>query len=171
MANRIEGSEPVELSYSEMVPGIVVAGLAHSRVLANPRLRSKTPLLDQDGRAWSRRIEATLAEIAVAKYLGAYWVGSDLGIFSGGGGDVSGKVQVRASLRVDPAGMPIYPKDRAEDLFVFVIARAPVFYLVGWIRGSVARGVGRPCDYEGVELLVEIDDLLEVDYLRQEIAA
>ena len=97
---------------------------------------------------WGIDIEASLAELAVAKAFGLYWerfadTPSELE------GDV-GRLQVRSTWR-DNGRLILHREDKDDAAFVLVTGRAPTYTIRGWIAGAKGKqeqwwneGDGRP---------------------------
>lgn len=86
-----------------------------------------------EGDGWGVHIEGACAEVAVAKATGRYWDAvvrrpEDLA------GDVGRGLQVRSTRRSN-GSLIIHHSDPDDAAFVLVVAKPPVFNLVGWIRG------------------------------------
>ena len=84
--------------------------------------------------AWRVHIEGACGELAVAKWLGAYWSGN-LGNLRAA--DVAG-LEVRTATR-DDYQLIVHPGDRADARFVLVTGKAPLFVLRGWCYGREAQ--------------------------------
>ena len=116
------------------------------------------------GHGWTEGIEATCAEIAVAKYLGVYYMGG--GFYKKP--DVAGNVQVRwASSHYYQ--LIVRPMDPDDDIYVFVTGEAPNYRLHGFIKGSDAKREdrldapnSRPAAY-----FVPTKELISIDTLSQ----
>jgi len=83
---------------------------------------------------WHVDIEGACAELAFAKSLGFFWDGS---VNTGKSPDVAG-YQVRYTHR-DNGCLIVRERDRAEDWFVLVTGRHPVYTIRGKISGAEAK--------------------------------
>jgi hypothetical protein len=81
---------------------------------------------------WSKDIEASCAEIAVAKYLGVYWTG---GAFNGktAESDVGGGMRQVRHTAYDNGHLIIYPEDNPEHNIILVTGKCPTYTICGWI--------------------------------------
>lgn len=91
-----------------------------------------------DDNYWDRTIEGYLAEMAVAKAMGAYWAGgANVGVNRF---DV-GELQVRHTVKPDGC-LIIRERDPRDDIYILVVGRKGEYRLCGWIRGSEAERLG-----------------------------
>jgi hypothetical protein len=81
-----------------------------------------------------RHQQGARAEKAVSVALGLPWVPEVDDYREIGGNDV-GPYGVRAT-EYTTGGLILHPKDEDERVFILVVARAPDFTLVGWLRGA-----------------------------------
>jgi hypothetical protein len=87
------------------------------------------------GSTWDIHIEGACGEMALAKALGIYWNGS-VNTFKAGG-DV-GNHQVRTRSK-DTYDLIVRHDDRDDDIFWLVTGVAPVYNVVGHIKGRDAK--------------------------------
>lgn len=109
-------------------------------------------------------------EAAVAKALNIYWGG---GINTFKKPDVGG-YQVRTSLLKEDAKYPpslaIRPNDSPDEVFIFVVAKPPLFTLKGWIYGREGPTLGKQANPNGgtpayfvpIEKLHSMSDLPQI---------
>lgn len=116
-------------------------------------------------------LKGAQGEVAVAKAFNIFWPGH-YNYFKGP--DLGRNIQVRtASPRPDSPyqpELPIRPKDKADDVFVFVVACPPQFRVAGWIYGHEGETLGRKANPFGgtPALFVPIDKLRPMDTLPPE---
>jgi len=93
---------------------------------------------DRSAMPWDADIEGSLAELAVAKYLGCYWDGS-VNNFLGADIEIKGlRLQVRQTSY--PEGhLIIHDKDRDNDIFILVIGTIPEYAIIGWLYGHEGK--------------------------------
>lgn len=84
---------------------------------------------------WSVHIEGAAGEMAAAKAMNRFYSGS-VNTFRDGG-DV-GAIQVRTRSK-DGYELIVRANDRDSDVFVLVVGRAPVYRVMGWMRGQDAK--------------------------------
>lgn len=84
---------------------------------------------------WSVHIEGACGEMAAAKAMGRFYSGS-VNTFRDGG-DV-GSIQVRTRSK-EGYELIVRENDRDDDVFVLVVGRAPMFRVLGWMRGRDAK--------------------------------
>ncbi len=87
----------------------------------------------EDG--WTVHVEGACGELAVARFLGRYWDGSNRTYRSAA--DV-GAVEVRTRSRHD-YDLIIREDDADTSAFVLVTGRCPDYWVRGWIRAADAR--------------------------------
>jgi hypothetical protein len=83
---------------------------------------------------WAMDIDGALAEMAFAKYRDSYWTCSN-GSFKAP--DV-GKFQVRSTSH-QRGHLLVRPNDEGNEVFVFIVTEAPVFFLKGWLMTNEAK--------------------------------
>jgi hypothetical protein len=93
---------------------------------------------------WTMDIEGAAAELAVAKYLGAYWkpitLNGDIKRMHArlDAADIGRRIQVRSTWRTD--GHLIVKKDDPDyHVFFLAIGAAPDFRIAGWIMGCDSK--------------------------------
>jgi hypothetical protein len=133
----------VKLRGLEVLIGAIVGVHRAVEVIENGR-ENRARDLDKDGHLWTRMIEGTIAELAVARALDRFWGGAGNGKLTGpkaAGGDV-GRLQVRCRL-----GSPldqtkrliIQERDQDGETFVLAVGRAPSYRIVGFIDAGEAK--------------------------------
>jgi hypothetical protein len=80
---------------------------------------------------WTPNIEGACGEMAVAKHLNTYWSGA-IGRLRDA--DV-GPFQVKTNMTRTTQNMCIHKVSEAS-IYISVLSFLPVFYIVGWIKGS-----------------------------------
>lgn len=114
-----------------------------------------------------------IAEIAVAKWLGAEWTGFSED-FKNLKYDV-GRLQVR-STDFKFGRLFLHPKDHDDQIYVLVrIHQLPNIQIIGWILGEDAKNIqywkelkpGRPCFVVPTNKLSLMKDLNKEDYRRE----
>lgn len=85
--------------------------------------------------SFSLNVEGVFAEIAAAKALGMYFPAS---VNTFNAPDIGDKYQVRYSMNHDYK-LLIRPKDKPDEVFIFVTGVAPTFWIRGWILGFEAK--------------------------------
>jgi len=123
----------IKLTWPEMQQG---AAVGCQRRLRAMELHRNTVVLAENMRGqWGIDIEAAQAEMAVAKYLGAYWADDHAPDY---GGDV-GTLHVRSTPH-NTGHLLIYPNDLDGGIFVLVIVSCNWFKIVGQIMAKEAKG-------------------------------
>jgi hypothetical protein len=99
----------------------------------------KAPTRDRYARksSWSTDIDSAIAEMAVSKYRGIYWIGH-----RNSGADLTDGREVRATIYED-GHLLLHETDRDDRLFVLVVAKPPVYS----IRGQILALNGKIDDY------------------------
>jgi len=118
----------VILTYHEVYMGACI-GVA--RQLASLR-RGETNKVQNVDFGWHSNIEASCAELALAKHLGVFWDGS-INTFKEP--DV-GCLQVRHTQLTDGC-LILRNRDDAETRYVLVVGTHPEYLIVGWAWGGV----------------------------------
>jgi hypothetical protein len=122
----------VHLTWHELTLAAHVGVRRHAEAL-----RQQLP--DAHGReghdGWSDHIEGACGEMAAAKALGVYWTPT-VNTFQIGG-DV-GELQVRTRSKSDYE-LLVRDADKTGSIFILVRGLAPVFDVVGWLRGGDAK--------------------------------
>ncbi len=149
----------VTLSWAELRMAAEVGMARRLRALAKGRAE---PYGTPSTGLWEIDIQASAAEMAVAKALGMYW--SDTG-GPGYEGDV-GRYEVRWTARPDGC-LILHDDGRGGSAFILVVGTAPVFRIPGWIRGRDGQDgefwqerTGRPCWMVPQDVLHPIDGLI-----------
>ena len=84
---------------------------------------------------WTSETEGACSEMVVAKYLKCYWGGTVNTLKSP---DLGRRLQVRFAMK--PHYRLIVRKGALDDeIFILVTGRAPVFDIMGWIKGVDAK--------------------------------
>jgi hypothetical protein len=122
---------PVELSWPELWLAINAGVL---RRLNGVRNRREEPYGARPTAAWNDDINGSIAELALAKYLGIFWSGTvgrlDLP-------DV-GTLQVRSKTVTDHR-LVVLKSDDDDKPFVSVLVGIPVCHLYGWMFARDAK--------------------------------
>lgn len=119
------------LTWPEVLLG-VNAGIMR-RVSAMRRGRCN-PFPEEGRSIWDRDINGSLAEVAVAKWAGAFWSGTVGRIDTP---DV-GNLQVRSKTQ-DGERLVIRPDDKDDEVFVSVLVQPPSCRLCGWLYAGEAK--------------------------------
>ena len=122
----------VRLTWREITMGAAVGVARRVRSLAQGLTDSYGYNGEDD--VWSREVNGALAEMAVAKHLGLYWDGS---VDTFKRPDV-GTLQVRHTVRLDGC-LILRPHDPGDGIYVLVTGQAPMFTIVGCLRGEDGR--------------------------------
>jgi len=125
-----ELSHRVVLTRSELYFSALVGvrrNIASFQVLTTNKVKNKDF-------GWHTDIEASCAEMAVAKYFNVYWDGS---VNSFKLPDVGG-FQVRHTQKLDGC-LIVRPADSDRDVYLLVVGSSPTYYLVGWCYGRDAK--------------------------------
>jgi hypothetical protein len=128
----MESGTVIELEPNELNLAALVGVRRHICALQGRR-PDKHGLKPEDG--WLVHIEGACGELAVAKYLGAYWKPT-VNTFKSGH-DVAG-CQVRTRSKED-YDLLVRPDDKDEDIYVLVTGYAPRYRIRGWMRGKDAK--------------------------------
>jgi hypothetical protein len=127
----MKSSITIELSTAELM---IAASVGAMRRVSSLKRR-----MDTDRHAphssWATDIDGAAAEQAVSKHLGRYWGGH---IYNFNGDDVSGGIQVRSTSYHDGC-LIIRESDADNSIFVLVVASAPSYTIIGWIKASDAK--------------------------------
>lgn len=98
---------------------------------------------------WATDIDGAAAEMVVARYLGRYWSFHSMNF---AGDDVTGGIQVRSTVHKNGC-LIVRSHDNDDNIFVLVITEAPVYRIVGYMRGGDAKSpeFERQADERGVQ--------------------
>lgn len=146
----------VNLTPAEMMQAIVVGAMRRLKDLKRCRDRYGTL-----GNPWDADIEGAMAEMAVAKVVGAFWSIGEIGHPD------AGKLQVRSTRR-DDGRLILHREDPDKDVFVLVCGGDGHYRLAGHIEGAAGKKdaywadpkTGRPCFWVPQADLNSIQSLL-----------
>lgn len=99
----------------------------------------KAPTRDRYARksSWATDIDSAIAEMAVSKYRGIYWIGH-----RNSTADLTDGREVRATI-YENGHLLLHETDKDDRRFVLVVAKAPIYS----IRGQFLAGNGKIDDY------------------------
>lgn len=96
-------------------------------------------LPDRNGHAglgWNLHIEGACGEIAVAKVLDRFWSAS-INTFKAAS-DLNGRLEIRTRSK-NEYELIVRADDDEAGIYVLVTGMAPIFDVIGWIRGKEAK--------------------------------
>lgn len=126
----------VELSYFELWQAVQVGAMRNLQARRRGRPDNYGKDVTQMEGGWGVHIEGAAAEMAVAKFRGAYWDGVWTEI-DRERADVA-DVQVRSTMRENGC-LILHREDRDDALFFLVVGVAPRFRIAGCIRASEGK--------------------------------
>jgi hypothetical protein len=129
----IDELRPGEIGVTLSWPEVLIA--AHGGIMRNVNAL-KQSLERRDGQSaeatWSNHIEGAAGELAVAKYLNAYWEPT-IGRYNA---DDVGPYQVRTNATRRNDTMVIRPRDKEDRIWISVLSFLPEFVICGWLPGN-----------------------------------
>lgn len=122
----------IQLSVAEITTGAITAVMRQVDNIAKSRQGRNNEAGMTD---WQLHVEGALGEMAVAKWLKAYWSG-EVGNLSAA--DIQDTIQVRTTARHN-GHLILHEWDKDDDLFFLVIGKNGTYKIVGWISGHVGK--------------------------------
>lgn len=114
----------IDLTHIELLVAAQVGAIRRVASIKRDLLNQKQSKKSQ----WEIDVDGAAAEMAVAKYLGVYWVPT---VNAGKAADVNG-FQVRSTTR-ENGSLIIRENDVKNEKYILVISQAQTFTVVGWI--------------------------------------
>jgi hypothetical protein len=127
----------VVLTGQEMITAATIGVRRHVFALCSQLRPTDGAEANGDGRAFDHHIIGAMAEFAVAKELNFFW-SPNIGLVKKG--DVGSSIEVRAR-RKNGSGLDLVlkPADDDDRIYVLVHCAAPVFEIMGWLRGREGK--------------------------------